>query len=116
MVSELEMLTREEFASLLIVGNTCRARTASSHPHQTQCPADRAKQNGLPSRTNVCTRRKRTCGLQGGSPGLRPNSDIRQVIPSCRESPASARPPRDVIGKRLAAQRLLGRMVTKEYR
>ena len=26
--------------------------------------------NGLPSRTNVCTRRKRTCGPQGGSPGL----------------------------------------------
>jgi hypothetical protein len=26
--------------------------------------------NGLPSRTNVCTRRKRTCGPQGGSQGL----------------------------------------------
>ena len=25
---------------------------------------------GLPSRTNVCTWRKRTCGPQGGSPGL----------------------------------------------
>jgi hypothetical protein len=25
--------------------------------------------NGLPSRTNVCTRRKRTCAPQGGSPG-----------------------------------------------
>ena len=25
-----------------------------------------------PSRTNVCTRRKRTCGPQGGSPGLTP--------------------------------------------
>jgi hypothetical protein len=26
----------------------------------------------LPSRTNVCTRRKRTCGPQGGSPGSIP--------------------------------------------
>ena len=26
--------------------------------------------NGLPFRTNVCTRRKRTCGPQGGRPGL----------------------------------------------
>ena len=36
--------------------------------------AGAAKQNcaayGLPSRTNVCTRRKRTSGPQGGSPGL----------------------------------------------
>ena len=30
----------------------------------------RSLTNGLPSRTNVCTRRKRTCGPQGGSPGL----------------------------------------------
>ena len=30
----------------------------------------RSRTNGLPSRTNVCTRRKRTCGPQGGSPGL----------------------------------------------
>ena len=29
----------------------------------------RSLTNGLPSRTNVCTRRKRTCGPQGGSPG-----------------------------------------------
>ena len=28
----------------------------------------RSLTNGLPSRTNVCTRRKRTCGPQGGSP------------------------------------------------
>jgi len=28
--------------------------------------------NGLPSRTNVCTWRKRTCASQGGSPGLDP--------------------------------------------
>ena len=27
----------------------------------------RSLTNGLPSRTNVCTRWKRTCGLQGGS-------------------------------------------------
>jgi len=26
--------------------------------------------NGLPSRTNVCTRRKRTCGPQGGRQSL----------------------------------------------
>jgi len=30
----------------------------------------RSLTNGLPSRTNVCSRRKRTCGPQGGSPGL----------------------------------------------
>ena len=30
----------------------------------------RSLTNGLPSRTNVCTRPKRTCGPQGGSPGL----------------------------------------------
>ena len=30
----------------------------------------RSLTNGLPSRTNVCTRRKRTCGPQGGNPGL----------------------------------------------
>ena len=29
--------------------------------------------NGLPSRSNVCTRRKRTCGPQGGSSGLDPS-------------------------------------------
>ena len=29
----------------------------------------RSLTNGPPSRTNVCTRRKRTGGLQGGSPG-----------------------------------------------
>ena len=29
-------------------------------------------------RTNVCTRRKRTCGSQGGSPGLDPKADQRQ--------------------------------------
>ena len=33
-------------------------------------PVVRSLTNGLPSRTNVCTRRKRTCGPQGGSPGL----------------------------------------------
>ena len=32
----------------------------------------RSLTNGLPSRINVCTRRKRTCGPQGGSPGLTP--------------------------------------------
>ena len=35
-------------------------------------PVVRSLTNGLPSRTNVCTRRKRTCGPQGGSPGLDP--------------------------------------------
>jgi hypothetical protein len=30
----------------------------------------RSLTNGLPFWTNVCTQRKRTCGLQGGSPGL----------------------------------------------
>ena len=35
-------------------------------------PVVRSMTNGLPSRTNVCTRRKRTCGPQGGSPGLNP--------------------------------------------
>ena len=33
----------------------------------------RSLTNGLPSRTNVCTRRKRTCGPQGGGPGLTPS-------------------------------------------
>ncbi len=33
----------------------------------------RSLTNGLPSRTNVCTRRKRTCGPQGGRPGLTRN-------------------------------------------
>jgi len=33
----------------------------------------RSLTNGLPSRTNVCTRRKRTRGPQGGSPGLTPS-------------------------------------------
>ena len=32
-------------------------------------PVVRSLTNGLPSGTNVCTRRKRTCGPQGGSPG-----------------------------------------------
>ena len=39
--------------------------------------------HGLPSRTNVCTRRKRTCGPQGGSPGLTPSRNsvgIRAVL------------------------------------
>ena len=38
----------------------------------------RSLTNGLPSPTNVCTRRKRTCGPQGGSPGLGPQPDISQ--------------------------------------
>jgi hypothetical protein len=33
--------------------------------------------NGLPSRTNVCTRRKRTCGPQGGSPSTVTASAVR---------------------------------------
>jgi hypothetical protein len=33
----------------------------------------RSLTNGLPSRINVCTRRKRSCGPQGGSPGTGPN-------------------------------------------
>ena len=33
------------------------------------------------SRTNVCTRRKRTCGPQGGSPGLYPKGDQTSRIP-----------------------------------
>ena len=36
----------------------------------------RSLTNGLPSRTNVCTRRKRTCGPQGGSPGLTPSPTL----------------------------------------
>ena len=39
---------------------------------QAQLSRLRSLTNGLPSRTNVCTRRKRTCGPQGGSPGLTP--------------------------------------------
>ena len=38
----------------------------------------RSLTNGLPSRTNVCTRRKRTCGPQGGSAGLTPNRHKRE--------------------------------------
>ena len=37
---------------------------------QAQLSKLRSLTNGLPSRTNVCTRRKRTCGPQRGSPGL----------------------------------------------
>ena len=42
-------------------------------------PVVRSLTNGLPSRTNVCTRRKRTCGPQGGSPGL----DPKRKVASC---------------------------------
>jgi hypothetical protein len=37
----------------------------------------RSLTNGLPSRTNVCTRRKRTCGPQGGSPGSKAEVTLR---------------------------------------
>jgi hypothetical protein len=42
----------------------------------------RSSTNGLPWRTNVCTRRKRTCGFQGGSPGLDPSRtlDLFQIL------------------------------------
>src|SRR6476646_3253147 len=40
----------------------------------------RSLTNGLPSRTDVCTRRKRTCGPQGGSPGLGPIRDIAAEV------------------------------------
>jgi hypothetical protein len=59
--------------------------------------------NGLPSRTIVCSRRKRTCAPQGGSPGLTrtghrqdQNPAAQQSLPRCailrseaREGPGS---------------------------
>ena len=50
--------------------------------------------NGLPSRTNVCTGRKRTCGPQGGSPGL---TDAVEKVPNCF---ATNFPPKDEITRR----------------
>ena len=43
-----------------------RHRAGSQLDHQRAALLMRSS-NGLPSRTNVCTRRKRTCGPQGGS-------------------------------------------------
>jgi hypothetical protein len=43
----------------------------------------RSLTNGLPSRTNVCTRRKRTCGPQGGSPGLDPKRTLCGYSATC---------------------------------
>jgi hypothetical protein len=48
-------------------------------------PVVRSLTNGLPSRTNVCTRRKRTCGPQGGSPGFTHNGHRLQQ--RCRFQP-----------------------------
>ena len=42
----------------------------------------RSLTNGLPARTNVCTRRKRTCGAQGGSPGLTASGIGRHLMRS----------------------------------
>ena len=43
----------------------------------TTCYAElRSQTNGLPSRTNVCTRRKRTCGPQGRCTGLDPERSL----------------------------------------
>jgi hypothetical protein len=49
-----------------------------------------AQTNGLPSRTNVCTRRKRTCGPQGVSPGLDPEQKLGVRETGCRPSRISA--------------------------
>ena len=56
---------------------------AERERHRRRAQAQRkqncAVTNGPPSRTNVCTRRKRTCGLQGESPGL-PNADMATCV------------------------------------
>ena len=54
------------------------SRSQAHRQHAADDPINEAElrslTNGLPSRTNVCTRRMRTCGPQGGSPGLDPGS------------------------------------------
>jgi hypothetical protein len=47
----------------------------------------------VPSRTIVCSRRKRTCGPQGGSPGLEPEPVIGallEVVPTKASGEASS--------------------------
>ena len=65
---EIAMLPDDVRVVLQLDGLAERER----HRRRAQAQLSRIAQltNGLPSRTNVCTRRKRTCGPQGGSPGL----------------------------------------------
>jgi hypothetical protein len=59
---------REEWLEVSVTFDERHSYVASAP--ELRSPVVRSLTNGLPSRTNVCTRRKRTCGPQGGSPGL----------------------------------------------
>ena len=63
---------RRKIEALLLPtrSRSCCSSTASPSRSGTGGRRRRSLTNGLPSRTNVCTRRKRTCGPQAGSPGL----------------------------------------------
>ena len=61
---------REEWLEVSVTFDERHGYIASAP--ELRSPVVRSLTNGLPSRTNVCSRRKRTCGPQGGSPGLDP--------------------------------------------
>jgi hypothetical protein len=81
---EIAMLPDDVRVVLQLDGLAERER----HRRRAQAQLLRSLTNGLPSRTNVCSRRKRTCGPQGGSPGLTHNGSRAPELAVMHNSPA----------------------------